>query len=219
MKISRRRVQQIGKHFQETGSEPVLGRNIGRPRKPFVKREAEIIREAYGRYRFGARMLEKVIRKQYKVRISHNRIHEYLKVEGLACEDKGRRSGANGTDTNVSIAFRQEYVFSCPRIDRWILFSVLSALVGSHGKSLPSFPKGNKYRNCEGTMSGKREIACGVDVHNKFVMATILPRLTSFLLFSALALHQVFSFDYFHNIVFKRLYDLPKGIINCLLVF
>jgi putative transposase len=91
MKISRRRVQQIWKCFQETGSEPVLGRNIGRPRKPFVKREAEIIREAYRRYRFGARMLERVIRKQYKVRISHNRIHKYLKAEGLACEDQGKK--------------------------------------------------------------------------------------------------------------------------------
>jgi transposase len=30
------------------------------------------------------------------------------------------------------------------------------------------------YRNCEGIMSGKREIACGVDVHNKFIVATIL---------------------------------------------
>jgi transposase len=30
------------------------------------------------------------------------------------------------------------------------------------------------YRNCEGKMSGKREIACGVDVHNKFIVATIL---------------------------------------------
>jgi hypothetical protein len=28
--------------------------------------------------------------------------------------------------------------------------------------------------NCEDIMSGKREIACGVDVHNKFIVATIL---------------------------------------------
>jgi transposase len=30
------------------------------------------------------------------------------------------------------------------------------------------------YRNGEGIMFGKREIACGVDVHNKFILATIL---------------------------------------------
>ena len=31
-------------------------------------------------------MLERVIRKMYKVRISHNRIHMYLKAQGLARE-------------------------------------------------------------------------------------------------------------------------------------
>ena len=91
MKISRRRVQQIWKYFKETGREPVLGQNIGRPRKPYIKREAEIVKAAYGRYRFGARMLEKVIRKQYKVRISHNRIHMYLKELGLAHEEPGKK--------------------------------------------------------------------------------------------------------------------------------
>jgi putative transposase len=91
MKVSRRRVQQIWKSFQETGEEPIIGQNIGRPRKPYVKREAEIIRDAYARYRFGARMLEGVIRKRYKVRISHNRIHMYLKAEGLAHEEPGKK--------------------------------------------------------------------------------------------------------------------------------
>jgi len=63
MKISRRRVQQIWKYFKETGREPILGQNIGRPRKPYVMHEAEIVKEAHERYRFGARMLENVIRK------------------------------------------------------------------------------------------------------------------------------------------------------------
>jgi transposase len=39
-----------------------------------------------------------------------------------------------------------------------------------HHQDLLAYP----YRNCEGIMSGKREIACGVDVHNKFIVATIL---------------------------------------------
>ncbi len=86
MKITRRRVQPIWKYYRETGREPVLGQNVGRPRKPHVKREAEIVREAHACYRFGARMLETVIRKTYKVRISHSRIHKYLMAEGLARE-------------------------------------------------------------------------------------------------------------------------------------
>jgi transposase len=91
MKISRRRVQQIWKYFIDTGREPVLGKNIGRPRKPYLKQEAEIVREAHQRYRFGARMLEPVIRKQYKVLISHNRIHNYLKAAGLAHEEPRKK--------------------------------------------------------------------------------------------------------------------------------
>jgi len=44
--------------------------------------------------RFGARMLERVIRKQYRVCISHNRIHMYLKRHsevGLARRDTVKR--------------------------------------------------------------------------------------------------------------------------------
>jgi len=91
MKVSRRRVQQIWKCFRETDREPVLGKNLGRPRKPYDKREAEIIRAAHARYRFGARMLERAIRKLYKVRISHNRIHMYLKADGLARVDPEKK--------------------------------------------------------------------------------------------------------------------------------
>ena len=84
VKVSQRRVQQIIKEYKETGQEPVLGEKVGRPRKPFIEKEAEAIRAAHARYRFGARMLEPVIRKQFKICISHNRIHMYLKAEGLA---------------------------------------------------------------------------------------------------------------------------------------
>lgn len=61
------------------------------PRKPYVKQEAETVKAAYARYRFGARMLERVIRKLYKVCISHNRIHMYLKAQGLAREDPEKK--------------------------------------------------------------------------------------------------------------------------------
>jgi putative transposase len=87
VKVSQRRVQQIIKEHKETGHEPVLGEKVGRPRKPYLQSEADVIRAAYARYRFGARMLEIVIRKQFKICISHNRIHMYLKAEGLAHED------------------------------------------------------------------------------------------------------------------------------------
>jgi len=91
IKESQRRVQQIIKQYKESGQEPVLGEKVGRPSKPYDEREAEIIRTTHARYRFGARMLERVIRKRYKACISHNRIHMYLKAQGLAQEDEKKQ--------------------------------------------------------------------------------------------------------------------------------
>ena len=87
MKISRRRVQQIWKSFKEHNQEPQIGQNMGRPRKPLDNQEAQVIVEAYSLHRFGARLLEVVIRKVFKKCISHNRIHMHLKVAGLAHGD------------------------------------------------------------------------------------------------------------------------------------
>jgi len=87
MKISRRRVQQIWKSYAESKQEPVIGENMGRPRKPFDEREAQVVGEGYRLYRFGARMLEVAVRKVFKIRISHNRIHMYLKAADLAHEN------------------------------------------------------------------------------------------------------------------------------------
>jgi len=67
--------------------EPAVGENMGRPRKPFDEREAQVVGEAYELFRFGARMLEGVVRKVLKTRMSHNRIHMYLEAAGLAHED------------------------------------------------------------------------------------------------------------------------------------
>jgi putative transposase len=67
----------------DTGIEPVIGKDIGRPKKPYNSKEAQIIVLAYDRYRFGARMLEVAIRKILKTCISHNRIHMDLKASGL----------------------------------------------------------------------------------------------------------------------------------------
>ena len=91
MKVSQRRVQQVIKDWKETGREPVYGQKMGRPTKPYEEREAQIVMAACEKYRFGARMLEYVVRKQYKTLISHNRIHMYLKSQGLACEDKKKQ--------------------------------------------------------------------------------------------------------------------------------
>lgn len=111
MKISRRRVQQIWKSYKEGGREPILGENMGRPRKPFDKKEAEVIDEAYALYRFGARMLELVVRKVFKTRISHNRIHMYLKAAGLAHEDASKKKRRKW------VRYEREHSLSAGHID------------------------------------------------------------------------------------------------------
>jgi putative transposase len=87
IKVTQRRVQQVLKEYKATGHEPVYGENVGRPHRAYNEMEAQIVKEAHYRYRLGARMLEYVIKKQYKASISHNRIHMYLKAQGLAQVD------------------------------------------------------------------------------------------------------------------------------------
>ena len=89
--ISRRRVDQLWRHYQVTGTVPVIGKKMGRPKKPITTEEAAVIDEAYQRFRYGARMLEILIRGEYELNISHNRIHSYLMDRGLAHAEKSKR--------------------------------------------------------------------------------------------------------------------------------
>jgi putative transposase len=85
--ISCRRVEHIWKYFRDHGHEPIIGNGVGRPRKPYDEKEAQIVKEAHLRFRFGARMLEVILKKMYNVAISHNRIHMYLLSQGLSVRD------------------------------------------------------------------------------------------------------------------------------------
>lgn len=111
MLVSPRRVQQILKEYRETGKEPSVGENLGRPAKPYDEREAQIVKEAHERFRFGARMLEPTIRKQYKIRISHNRINMYLKAQGLAQENQKKQKRRKW------VRYEREHSLSAGHID------------------------------------------------------------------------------------------------------
>jgi hypothetical protein len=52
VKVSQRRGRQIIKEYIEAGQEPVLGEKIGRPRKPYIEKEAKVLTAAYARYLF-----------------------------------------------------------------------------------------------------------------------------------------------------------------------
>jgi putative transposase len=51
IEISSRRVNQIWKYFREHGREPIIGKGVGRPRKPYDEREAQIVRDAHQRFK------------------------------------------------------------------------------------------------------------------------------------------------------------------------
>ena len=74
IKISKRKVEHIWKEYKETGKEPIIGKNLGRPKKQINPEEIEIIKDSYYRYKFGARMLEFIIEGFYNIHIPHNRI-------------------------------------------------------------------------------------------------------------------------------------------------
>ena len=83
-KISVRRVYQVKEAFDKTGEIPTIGRDAGRPRKPFEEWEIQIVKKAYEKYRVSADTLERLIDRDHQKHIGHNRIHQILVYLGYA---------------------------------------------------------------------------------------------------------------------------------------
>jgi len=82
--ISHRRVEQIWKDYRRKGSIPVL-KKPGRPGKePLGSKEVALILEAYDRFRVNALTLESILKHEYGMELSHNRIQSLLKENGRA---------------------------------------------------------------------------------------------------------------------------------------
>jgi putative transposase len=90
--VTERRVKQIWKKYRDTQQVPIIGMNVGRPKKARSEEEKHIVKEAWDRDKLGARMLETIIWKRKKVLIPHNRIHEYLLELGYAQEMKRKKA-------------------------------------------------------------------------------------------------------------------------------
>ncbi len=83
--ITVRRVNQVWREYKDTENIPVIGEHMGIPPDlPLSEREKEIVREVKQKYKLGARRLELLIDRDYKIHISHNRIHKFLLEDGLA---------------------------------------------------------------------------------------------------------------------------------------
>jgi len=83
-KVSVRRVYQVKEAFDKTGEMPDIGKHAGRPRKPFEEWEIGTVQRAFEKYRVSADTLERLIDRDEKRHIGHNRIHQILVFLGYA---------------------------------------------------------------------------------------------------------------------------------------
>jgi len=82
--ISVRRVYQIKDEFDRTGEIPEIGKDAGRPQKSLEEWEIGMVKGAFEKYRMSADTLERLIDRDYKKHIGHNRIHKILVLLGYA---------------------------------------------------------------------------------------------------------------------------------------
>ena len=82
-RITPRRVNQLWREYRDTGKLPVL-KEPGRPPTPITAEQIRAVLEAYNKYRLGACMLERVLEKEFGVKMFHNKIHRVLREHGLA---------------------------------------------------------------------------------------------------------------------------------------
>ena len=83
-KVSVRRVYQVKEAFDATGEIPDIGKLAGRPRKAFEEWEITTVKKAFEKYRVSADTLERIIDRDTKRHIGHNRIHQILVYLGYA---------------------------------------------------------------------------------------------------------------------------------------
>ena len=82
--ISERRVNQLWQIYLASGEVPLVGRRLGRPRRPPTSSERRLVLEAYERFRVSASLLEPLLRRAYGRHVPHNRIHPILVEAKLA---------------------------------------------------------------------------------------------------------------------------------------
>ena len=88
--VSQGRISQLWNEYKETGKIPKL-EEPGRPREPLSKEEKKVVEESYEKYRTCAEYLEDIIQKENGMKISHNKIHNYLRRLDMASENKKKQ--------------------------------------------------------------------------------------------------------------------------------
>jgi putative transposase len=89
--ISTRRFRQIYSIYKQTMEVPIIGLNMGRPKKSIPIKWESIIESEWKKYRLNALYLEKVIYNDQKIRIPHNTVHRIMLEKGLAKEQESKQ--------------------------------------------------------------------------------------------------------------------------------
>gem|GEM_PF-2345407 len=101
----------------------------------FTEKETEAIRAAHARYRFGARMLETVIRKQFKICISHNRIHfntyhqQYITLKLSVGKIEFIDDGNDSAASLRRLTGKQDILWISPIASRYFIASPVHVLI------------------------------------------------------------------------------------------
>jgi putative transposase len=90
-KISQRRVQQLVKEYKETGNIPKLNKSGRKPYRIYPLNFEKIIVSTYNKTRSSASIIAKIIREKHSIPVSNNKVHEILKANGMAHEDKNKQ--------------------------------------------------------------------------------------------------------------------------------
>jgi putative transposase len=89
--ITPRRFRQLYTEYKTTGQVPIIGINLGRPKKEIPEEWIDIIKQEYDRFRLNALYMEKTIYARYKIRIPHNTIHKVMLELGFSKHEKSKQ--------------------------------------------------------------------------------------------------------------------------------
>ena len=91
--ISISRVYQIKRKASSSRELPEIGKNVGRPRKPFTEYEMNSIIECFKEFKLSSSILRPIIKSKYGIDINHNRINRILRDSGFVkpMEEKIRK--------------------------------------------------------------------------------------------------------------------------------
>ena len=93
--VTERRIRQIIQSYKEKGRIPMI-KKPGRKRRKLTQNEKEIIMKAYKKYKFGARLLERVLDKDMEFIYLITKFMNFLKKKGSLKKIKISKRKGNG---------------------------------------------------------------------------------------------------------------------------